>query len=76
IIGKTNELLTQSSSLRRQLETCEQEMISIREFENYLRGFQRHRSGKQLRNFLYQELGFAGLIVYVLHLISPRHRNR
>ncbi len=75
IIEKTNELLDESRFLRNQLEVCKQEMIAIRQFESYLREFRRQRTSKQLRTFLYQELGFAGLIIYVLHLISPRRRN-
>ena len=75
IVRKTDELLDRSIALSKQLEECRQETMAIREFEEYVRQFRKYRSGKQLRSFLYRELGFAGLVVYILHLLAPRRRN-
>jgi len=75
IVRKTDELLDRSIALSRQLEECRQETMAIREFEEYVRQFRKYRSGRQLRSFLYRELGFAGLVVYILHLLAPRRRN-
>jgi DNA repair exonuclease SbcCD ATPase subunit len=63
------------SLLAQALEECRQETMAIREFEEYVRQFRKYRSGRQLRSFLYRELGFAGLVVYILHLLAPRRRN-
>lgn len=75
IVRKTDELLDRSIALSKQLEECRQETMAIREFEEYVRQFRKYRSGRQLRSFLYRELGFAGLVVYILHLLAPRRRN-
>jgi len=71
-----NELQANQQTIRRNLEEFNQEIIAVRDLENYLRNFQQYRSGRKLRNFLYQELGFAGLVIYILHLLKPRRRNR
>ena len=71
-----NELQANQQTIRRNLEEFNQEIIAVRDLENYLRNFQQYRSGKKLRNFLYQELGFAGLVIYILHLLKPRRRDR
>ena len=71
-----NELQANQQTIRRNLEEFNQEIIAVRDLENYLRNFQQYRSGRKLRNFLYQELGFAGLVIYILHLLKPRRRDR
>ena len=58
-----------------QLSLLQGEIREIQYLENYLQDFGRVRNHKQLRQFLRQELGFIGLIVYVLHLLT-RNRKR
>ncbi|QOV24417.1 coiled-coil domain-containing protein [Anabaenopsis elenkinii] len=58
-----------------QLSLLQGEISQIQYLENYLQDFGRVRNHKQLRQFLRQELGFIGLIVYVLHLLT-RNRKR
>ncbi|MDH6100059.1 hypothetical protein NWP21_14665 [Anabaenopsis sp. FSS-46] len=58
-----------------QLSFLQGEISQIQYLENYLQDFGRVRNHKQLRQFLRQELGFIGLIVYVLHLLT-RNRKR
>ena len=58
-----------------QLSLLQGEISQIQYLENYLQDFGRVRNHKELRQFLRQELGFIGLIVYVLHLLT-RNRKR
>ncbi len=75
IVCRINELSEQSISLSRQLDECKQATFVLQDFENHLREFREYRSRRQLRSFLYRELGFAGLVVYILHLILPKRRK-
>ncbi len=58
-----------------QLSLLQGEISQMQYLENYLQDFGRVRNHKELRQFLRQELGFIGLIVYVLHLLT-RNRKR
>ncbi|MDH6073779.1 hypothetical protein NWP30_05315, partial [Chrysosporum ovalisporum CS-1034] len=58
-----------------QLSFLQGEIREIQYLENYLQDFGRVRNHKQLRQFLTQELGFIGLIVYVLHLLTPNRKR-
>ncbi|MDH6090080.1 hypothetical protein, partial [Umezakia ovalisporum] len=58
-----------------QLSFLQREISQIQYLENYLQDFGRVRNHKQLRQFLTQELGFIGLIVYVLHLLTPNRKR-
>ena len=58
-----------------QLSLLQGEISQIQYLENYLQDFGRVRNHKQLRQFLRQELGFIGLIVYVLHLLTPNRKR-
>ncbi|MDB9446575.1 hypothetical protein [Anabaena sp. CS-542/02] len=57
-----------------QLSLLQGEISQIQYLEDYLQDFGRVRNHKQLRQFLRQELGFIGLIVYVLHLLTPNRK--
>ena len=71
-VDNTRVELTNSND---QLSLLQGEISQIQYLENYLQDFGRVRNHKQLRQFLRQELGFIGLIVYVLHLLT-RNRKR
>ncbi|WP_414520780.1 hypothetical protein [Umezakia ovalisporum] len=71
-VDNTRVELTNS---KHQLSLLQGEIREIQYLENYLQDFGRVRNHKQLRQFLRQELGFIGLIVYVLHLLT-RNRKR
>ena len=58
-----------------QLSLLQGEISQIQYLEDYLQDFGRVRNHKQLRQFLRQELGFIGLIVYVLHLLTPNRKR-
>jgi DNA repair exonuclease SbcCD ATPase subunit len=63
------------TSLVEQARLILEDIDNVIYLENYLQDFGRVRNHKQLRQFLRQELGFIGLIVYVLHLLT-RNRKR
>ncbi|MBD2204745.1 hypothetical protein H6G33_13785 [Calothrix sp. FACHB-1219] len=58
-----------------QLLSARQQMIAVQGFENYLNNFQNIRNRKQLWQWLWNELGFVGVIVYLLSLIIPKRRR-
>ncbi|BAY64532.1 hypothetical protein NIES22_46310 [Calothrix brevissima NIES-22] len=58
-----------------QLLSARQQMIAVQGFENYLNNFQNIRNRKQLWQWLWNELGFVGVIVYLLSLITPTRRR-
>ncbi|MBD2196017.1 MULTISPECIES: hypothetical protein [Calothrix] len=58
-----------------QLVSARQQMIAVQGFEDYLNKFQNIRNRKQLWQWLWDELGLLGVIVYLLSLITPKRRR-
>ncbi|KGF73170.1 hypothetical protein DO97_02350 [Neosynechococcus sphagnicola sy1] len=74
-VEKFDKQLDEAIAIRVQLKEAKQEMAAVRSLEKYLQNFQKYRNHNQLRQFLWKELGFAGLIIYFLSLITPKGRN-
>lgn len=68
-----NELLEEIKTVRAQLNESRQQMLSVRSLERYLQEFQRHRNNEQLLQWLREELGFVGILVYFISLITPKN---
>ncbi|BAY27451.1 hypothetical protein NIES2100_72750 [Calothrix sp. NIES-2100] len=58
-----------------QLISAQQQMITVQGLENYLNKFHDIRNRKQLWRWLWNELGFVGVIVYLLSLITPKRKK-
>lgn len=58
-----------------QLLMTQQNLLKVKALEDYLCNFQNIRNRKQLWQWLQQELGFIGVIVYLLSLIAPRRKK-
>ncbi|BAY92072.1 MULTISPECIES: hypothetical protein [unclassified Tolypothrix] len=69
-----NTRLEMNNSEQRLL-SARQQMIAVRGLENYLKDFQHIRNRKQLRQWLWNELGFVGFIVYFLSLVIPNRKK-
>lgn len=74
-VEKFDKQLDEAIAIRVQLKEAKQEMTAVRSLEKYLQNFQKYRNHNQLRQFLWKELGFAGLIIYFLSLITPKGKN-
>jgi DNA repair exonuclease SbcCD ATPase subunit len=62
-------------NLQEELLSTKQQMIAVRNFENYLQDLQNIRNSRQLWKWLENELGFVGFIVYILSLISRKRKQ-
>jgi chromosome segregation ATPase len=62
-------------NLQEELLSTKQQMIAVQNFENYLQDLQNIRNRKQLWKWLKNELGFVGIVVYILSLITPKQKQ-
>lgn len=62
-------------NLQEELLSTKQQMIAVQNFENYLKDLQNIHNRKQLWKWLENELGFVGVIVYILSLISRKRKQ-
>ena len=67
-----DNMLSQMKIANAKLKESRQEIVTVQSLENYLQDFKKHRNHKQFRNWLQKELGFVGMIVYVLSLFLPK----
>ncbi|WP_066381984.1 MULTISPECIES: hypothetical protein [unclassified Anabaena] len=58
-----------------QLLNTQENLVAIKGLEDYLNNFQSIRNRRQLWQFLTRELGFLGVIVYLLSLITPSRKK-
>ncbi len=75
-IDEIQQLLIEIRSARVQLKESTQEIINVRSLENYLQEFKKNRNHKQFRQWLWQELGIIGILIYFLSLITPKNSQR
>lgn len=68
-------LLNESRNMRALIQETSQEVIAIRDLENYIISFRRPRNYRELWKFLWNELGFLGVLIYLLRLIIPKNRR-
>ena len=68
-------LLDESKNMRILILETRQEVIAIRSLENYITEFRRHRNHRELIRFLWNELGFLGVLIYLLRLMIPKNRR-
>ncbi|MBU6345403.1 MAG: hypothetical protein KGR70_08895, partial [Cyanobacteria bacterium REEB494] len=66
------QLLDQYTTVQTLLDRNRQEAIAVRSLDAYLMEFRKPRNHRELRKFLWNELGFVGLIIYFLRLITSR----
>ncbi len=62
-------------NLQEELLSTKQQMIAVQNFENYLQDLQNIRNRRQLWKKLKNELGFVGVVVYILSLITPKQKQ-
>ena len=71
-IENLRQLLDQYTTVQTLLDRNRQEAIAVRSLDAYLMEFRKPRNHRELRKFLWNELGFVGLIIYFLRLITSR----
>jgi chromosome segregation ATPase len=71
-MDEVRKLLTEVQDTRVQLREAKAQAIAVQSLELYLQEFQRHHQPHQLRHLLWKELGFVGIVVYFISLITRR----
>ena len=69
---EVSKLLQEVQDTRVQLREAKAQAIAVQSLELYLQEFQRHHQPHQLRHLLWKELGFVGIVVYFISLITRR----
>jgi uncharacterized coiled-coil DUF342 family protein len=69
---EASKLLKEVQDTRVQLQEAKAQAIAVQSLELYLQEFQRHHQPHQLRHLLWKELGFVGIVVYFISLITRR----
>jgi chromosome segregation ATPase len=69
---EVSKLLQEVQDTRVQLQEAKAQAIAVQSLELYLQEFQRHHQPHQLRHLLWKELGFVGIVVYFISLITRR----
>lgn len=62
-------------NLQEKLLSTKQQMIAVQNFENYLQDLQNIHNRRQLWKWLKNELGFVGVVIYILSLITQKRKQ-
>lgn len=62
-------------NLQEELFYTKKQMIAVQNFENYLHDLQTIHNSRELLQWLKKELGFIGIIVYLLSLITRKRKQ-
>jgi methyl-accepting chemotaxis protein len=62
-------------NLQEELFSTKKQMIAVQNFENYLHDLQTIHNSRELLQWLKKELGFIGIIVYLLSVITRKRKQ-